>query len=264
MPTRPHLERRPGNVSAVVVRFFREDGVCGLTPTEYEHYVADLLGTEGWEPQVSASHGDFGLDIVGERPGRTLGVQVKMYGRANRAVNAQVIMQLFGAAKYQDCTDVLLVTDGRVLDSAVTVADKLGIEIRHVPIPLGDNSQRSSLNRDARKGVWTFDRVWEAQVIPLEGQVLTRDNGSTNEVLAADWGGLTRRTSNGAVQTIEIEVFRWAIERLLDGEVVLREEINDQYPKRASSGIVLILGSLAIFEQVKVGSKIGLRAKGQE
>jgi len=48
---------------------------------------------------------------------------------------------------------------------------------------------------------------------------------------------------------------------LLAGEVVFRDEINAQYPKRASSGIVLVLGSLRMFEIVKVRLKKGIRLR---
>jgi hypothetical protein len=76
-------------------------------------------------------------------------------------------------------------------------------------------------------------------------------------------GGLVRRTSGGALQRIEIEIFRWVIERLLRGDTVLRDEINAQYAGRASSGIVLVLASLPMFESVKVGGKRGLRLHGE-
>lgn len=231
-----------------------------MTPTEYEHHVAGVLKAEGWDATVTPPRRDFGLDIVGEREGQRLGVQVKMYG-AGRPVNAQIVMQLFGAANYQDCTDVMLATDGRVLNEAVRVADKLGIEIRQIPVPDGVHAHGSSTDVVVDQGAWTFDRIWAQHVMHLVGRVLARGNGTTNEVVSVDWSGLSRRTSNGSLQTIDIEIFRWTIERLLSGHVVLREEINDRYPKRASSGVVLILGSTDLFERVKVGTKVGLRLK---
>jgi hypothetical protein len=41
----------------------------------------------------------------------------------------------------------------------------------------------------------------------------------------------------------------------LDGATVTREEINERYEGRASSGIMLILYSLPMFEPVKVGRR---------
>ena len=231
-----------------------------MTPTEYEEHVAALLAAEGWDARVSPPRRDFGLDVVCERPGRRLGVQVKMYG-TGRPVNTQIIMQLHGAASYQDCTEAMLVTDGRVLEDARRVAAKLNIELRYVPIPGPDASDEHSVVSDPAGVGWTFDGIWKEHVMPLVGHVLTRPDGSTNEVLSVDWSGLKRRSSGGSVQMIDIEIFRWAIERLLNGEVVLRDEINAQYPKRASSGIVLVLGSLPMFETVKEGTKKGLRLR---
>lgn len=229
--------------------------------TEYEHYVAELLVAEGWDARVSPPRRDFGLDVVCERPGRRLGVQVKMYGTGGRPVNAQIVMQLHGAAAYQDCTEAMLVTDGRVLEDARRVAAKLNIELRHVPRPEPSAFDERSVSSAQAGARLTFDGIWKDHVMALVGQVLTRPNGSTNKILSVDWSGLKRRTSKGSVQMIDIEIFRWAIERLLNGETVLGAEINAQYLKRASSGIVLVLGSLPMFEAASVGSKKGLRLR---
>ena len=229
-----------------------------MKPTEYEHYVADLLRAEGWAARVTPPNRDFELDIICEQPGRCLGVQVKMYG-TGRPINTQMVMQLHGAAAYQDCAEMMIATNGRVLDDARRVAEKVGVEIRHVPVPTPGT--RRATPEPGERTALDFDRLWEDQVMPFAGQVLTRPNGTTNEILTVDWTGITRRTSNGSIGTIDIEIFRWTVERLLDGDVVLREEINDQYPKRASSGVMLVLSTLPLFTTVKVSGKTGLRMR---
>jgi restriction system protein len=97
--------------------------------------------------------------------------------------------------------------------------------------------------------------------VPLAGTTLTRTNGTANEILRVDDGGIERRSSNGRTQRIEIEIFRWAIERLLRGATVTRDEINVRYPGRASSGIMLILSQIPLFESVAVGRKQALRQR---
>ena len=97
--------------------------------------------------------------------------------------------------------------------------------------------------------------------MPMAGKSLTRPNGSANEIVSVDWSGLKRRSSSGKLQMIDMEIFRWSIERMIDGDVVLRSEINDHYQKRASSGILLVLGSLPMFETTKVGPKLGVRLR---
>src|SRR5579863_9780253 len=104
-----------------------------MTPEEYEHLVADSLRAEGWSATVTPYTHDFGVDVIAERDGVRLAVQAKMFGGANRPVSATMVTQLHGAAAYADCAEAMIVTDGRVLDEAQEVAEKLGIEIRSLP-----------------------------------------------------------------------------------------------------------------------------------
>lgn len=83
---------------------------------------------------MTAYAGDEGLDVIAVREGRRVGVQAKMYGAARR-VNAAQVRELVGAAQFADCDAAMLATDGELLDTAREAADKLGVEIRHVPVP---------------------------------------------------------------------------------------------------------------------------------
>lgn len=89
-----------------------------MTPEDYEHHVANLLRSEGWEASVTPHQRDHGVDIVAERGGERMAVQAKMFGGSNRPVNAQVVMELYGAAAYADCAIAMIATDGRVLPDA--------------------------------------------------------------------------------------------------------------------------------------------------
>jgi hypothetical protein len=231
-----------------------------MTPDEYERFVADWLRSEGWETTVTPSRGDLGLDVIGERGGVRLGVQVKLYRAAGRPVNAGTVMTTAGAARYADCDRAMIATDGRVLESATDVAAKLDVEIRQFPTDIPPPSPAAS-SSDGHADAWTFGRVWKEHVEPLAGRTLRRQDGSTNDILDVDERGVTRRTSRNKTQVISIDIFRWTIERLLSGQVVLREDINAQDVTRVSSGVVLILGSLSIFEITTVGRKRGLRVR---
>ena len=83
--------------------------------------------------------------------------------------------------------------------------------------------------------------------MPLEGKRLFRPNGKGNDIVQVDWGGIKRITSNGRQQTIKIEIFRYAIKKLLTEGSVSRNDINQHYIGRASSGIVLILSQIPLF-----------------
>jgi len=165
-----------------------------------------------------------------------------MYGATTRRVNREQVMQLHGAAAWFDCTGAVIATDGDLMPDAEAVAAKLRIGVLRLPAtapaPPGPRTGRDPMD---------FPWVWERHVMPLAGRTLVRADGSRNVIVAVDWAGVTRLTSNGNEQRIRIEVFRLAIERVLAGEPVSRDWINQMYPGRASSGIMLILAQVPIF-----------------
>lgn len=217
----------------------------------YEHHVAEVLRAEGWAATVSPQGGDGGVDVIAERAGIRLGVQAKMYGSGSRRVNAQIVRELYGAATCQDCTEFMIATDRALLPEAQMAADKLGVLIRAIAAPdAAERRPQRPLN---------FDTVWDEHLTGLVGQTLARGDGKTNEILSVDGGGIVRRTSGGARQPLGIEIFRWTIERRLAGETVTRQAIDDRYIGRGSSGVVLILTSLDLFDPTTADGLKALR-----
>jgi restriction system protein len=98
--------------------------------------------------------------------------------------------------------------------------------------------------------------------VPLAGCVLTRSDGSINQIVSVDWGGVLRITSNGRRQKIPIEIFRWVIEQVLSSGSVTRDAINSKHEGRASSGIALILAQVPQFQVGGRPLTIWLRATG--
>lgn len=227
-----------------------------MNSEEYEHLVAHLLTTEGWATHVTPRH-DKGLDVIAERDGVRLGIQAKMWSAANKAINTECVMVTYAACAYFDCTRRMIATDTRIRPDAEEVASKLDVEVRHITPYWPPDLSRPSLPDDS------FGEIWSEHVAALTGQILKRANGSTNEILAVDETGITRRTSNGKLQHIKADVFRWTIERLIAGETVLREDINDHGGGRASSGVLLILAALPQFELATLNGKQGLRVVPQ-
>ena len=103
-----------------------------MKPEEFEQYVGNIYVSEGYEVKVSPLTNDWGIDIIAVKKNEKLGIQVKMYGHTNRKVNRAMIMELYGAAAYQDCSKGVLVTDGIILSDAIKVAEKLGVQIRYL------------------------------------------------------------------------------------------------------------------------------------
>ena len=116
------------------------------------------------------------------------------------------------------------------------------IEILDIP------AIKTNFKSKTQKGSGNFEIIWEEFVMPLEGKTIKRADGKTNKILTVDWSGIKRLTSNGKEQKIKIEIFKKTINHLLKNGSITRKQINDEYQYRASSGIILILGSTSKFE----------------
>ena len=225
-----------------------------MNSRDYEYLVARHLAADGYDVQVTPATSDWGVDVFATKDGRKIAVQVKMYGDS-RPINREMIMGLFGAAAYFDCDSGIIATNGRLLDTAQRVADKLGITVMHIP---ASDSPAEGMQASPPTGRQpTFESIWEEHVMPLAGQSLRRNDGSSNEIIRVDWAGVERVTSNGKRQFIKIEIFKLTINHLLREGFISRAQINDEYKERASSGVVLILSHTPVFEATR--QPVGLR-----
>lgn len=231
-----------------------------MTPQQYEEYIGSLFADNGYKVSVSPLSNDWGIDVIAIKGDEKIGIQAKMYGESSRSVNRRVIMELYGAAAYQDCTKAVLATDGEIYPDAIEVAQKLGIDILRTSvsedfIPTVPTKQMNCEVK-TKAGNISFEEAWEKYIFPLKGRILSNSRGS-NKIIAVDWGGIKRVTSNGKLGKIDIEGFRLAYNVLMSQGYVTRDYINQQVDKRCSSGIVLILGELPFVE--KTSSPSGLR-----
>jgi restriction system protein len=220
-----------------------------MTPSEFEELVAGDFRRRGYEVENRPDANDWGVDLIAVNGAERVAVQVKMYGGTTRPVNRAMVMELFGAAAFFDCTTAVIATDGRVMADARDVARKLHIAV----LEFGEGGPSTAQTRDevskaAGGSPPTFESVWTTYIVPLQGQTLARANGETNRIMKVDWSGIERITSTGRRQHIKIEIFKLVVNRVLLCGAITREQINELYPGRASSGVSLILAQVPIFE----------------
>ena len=189
-----------------------------------------------------------------------------MYGESNRKVNRSMIMELHGAKDYFGCNKAVLATNGKIMPDAVEVAKRLQIEllidspaqttemIKNISHPLKSQKAQNANFQNSKISLcdkeYTFDSIWEKYIMPLKGKSLYNSKGE-NKIIDVNWAEITRITSNGEKGKIDIEPFKKAIQVLLKDKQITRDYINQNYAKRASSGIVLILSQVPFFELKK-------------
>lgn len=227
-----------------------------MTPEQFEHYVAKLFSDKGYQTYVSPLSNDWGIDVIATQGKEKIAIQVKMYGGSSRSVNRRMIMELFGASAYQDCTSTVLATNGDVLPDARLVADKLGITIMEVAhgeknstfgVKSKQETKSPAVSMQEKGNFPSFDYVWENYIMPLKGKLISSGN-LTNTINSVTWGGITRTTSKGSTGKIDIEGIKLAYNTLIKKGEITRNYINQQVDKRCSSGIVLILSQIPFIE----------------
>ena len=216
-----------------------------MTPRQFEELVCEHYRKQGYKTEITPLSGDYGIDVFATKGKEKLAIQAKMYGSSTRKINRQCVMELHGAKDYFDCTKAIIATDGTFLPDAIQVAEKLNIDIIYLD---SLTIAKPTTNKSKEK---TFDDIWLKYIIPLQGKTLTKSNDETNVIVTADWSGIERITSNGKKGKIKIEIFKQTVNKLLTTGHITRDEINQNYTGRASSGIVLILSQVPFFDTTK-------------
>jgi restriction system protein len=217
-----------------------------MNPRQFEEFVCEHFRQQGYKTELTTYSNDYGIDGFAIKGKQKIAIQSKMYGHTTRKINRQMVMELHGAKDFFDCTKAVIATDGTFLQDALVVAEKLKIEILY----LSEIQKSIPTIKPTTKGKTskTFEQIWEDYVIPLQGKILTRSSGETNQIDKADWSGIERKTSNGNNGKIKIEIFKQAVNKLLTDGSITRDYINQNYVGRASSGIILILSQVPFFK----------------
>ncbi|MEO9257323.1 MAG: restriction endonuclease [Crocinitomicaceae bacterium] len=217
-----------------------------MNPRQFEEFVCEHFRQQGYKTELTAYSNDYGIDGFAIKGKQKIAIQSKMYGHTTRKINRQMVMELHGAKDFFDCSKAVIATDGTFLQDALVVAEKLKIEILYLSeIQKSISTIKPTTKSKTSK---TFEQIWEDHVIPLQGKILTRSSGETNQIIKVDWSGIERKTSNGNNGKIKIEIFKQAVNRLLTDGSITRDYINQNYVGRASSGIILILSQIPFFK----------------
>lgn len=227
-----------------------------MTPHQYEEQVAAHFKKQGFETRLTPRTNDFGVDVFATKGDEQIAIQATMYGGSSRLINHEMVLQLQGAKDYFNCNQAMIVTNGRMTTSATKVAEKLGIPVLLL--------SADELICSPSVGVMSpspsaFDRIWVQYILPLADKIISNSTGRTNKIVKVDWSGIERLTSNGKKNKIPIEVFRNAVEKLLHDKAITRAQINDDFAKRGSSGVLLILSQVPEFEHTTRPEGLRLR-----
>lgn len=96
-----------------------------LTPFEFESWVAHVLELLGYHADTTKKSGDYGADVIAEKAGIRIAIQVKKY---QQAVGIQAVQEVISAVGYYHCQAGWVITSA---DSFTTAARNLA-QIHHI------------------------------------------------------------------------------------------------------------------------------------
>jgi HJR/Mrr/RecB family endonuclease len=102
------------------------DGLDKLTGTESEAAIAGLYESKGFEVQITKATGDFGVDILASKEGKTLAIQAKRWGGK---VGVKAIQEVASGAYFYKADTSAVVTSSFFTDKAKELAKSLGVQL---------------------------------------------------------------------------------------------------------------------------------------
>ena len=238
---------------------------------DYEHFVAKYFEDLGYSTEVTNSTGDYGVDVFAQKEGEKIAIQAKHYANGSRKVNRRMIMELHGAKDLFYCNRAILVTSGNFLPDAIETANKLGMELMQLEFKEGkmfeiENDLESLANvgnLEELEMEYSFQEIWDNYVVSLSGKTITGITGLENKIIAVDRTGITRLTSKGKMNEIPIEPFQWTYKRIIERGSVSRDEINQEFEGRLSSGVVVVFNNIPLYTVTKDPLTIRLKKERQ-
>jgi restriction system protein len=100
--------------------------IDAMTGTEFEDYVAARLRRAGWQVTFTPSTGDYGVDLIAEKDGRSVAIQCKRHGNA---VGVAAVQQVVSGARHHECTKSIVVSNQEFTRAAKQLAFTHGCQL---------------------------------------------------------------------------------------------------------------------------------------
>ncbi len=206
----------------------------------FEFLAGEYLKQEGYLTEVTPGVADWGVDVFAEKDGKHYAVQAKMYGDCKTKITRSMMMELFGVMHYFDCQGAMLIYNGGIMDDAVKVADKLGIQLIYL-----DQHQLEQLLPEADANVPddVFDKIWD-EIHQLEGQTIHKSPDTFYYVLKVTDGDITYTNKGGKRHRESAELFRRITSRIWSYGSIEQNQMRGEYGTKASAFITTVFASI--------------------
>lgn len=100
--------------------------IDAMDGVEFEDYVAARLGQAGWKVAFTPRAGDYGVDLIAEKDGRSVAIQCKRYGKP---VGVAAVQQVVSGARHHGCSRSIVVSNQEFTTAAKQLALTHGCQL---------------------------------------------------------------------------------------------------------------------------------------
>jgi restriction system protein len=118
--------------------------IDAMTGTEFEDYVAARLRRAGWQVTFTSVVGDYGVDLIGQRDGKSVAVQCKRHGKP---VGVAAVQQVVSGARHHGCAKSIVISNQEFTQAAKQLALTHGCQL------IGRNALQAWVPPPARRAV---------------------------------------------------------------------------------------------------------------
>jgi restriction system protein len=118
--------------------------IDAMTGTEFEDYVAARLRRAGWQVTFTPLTGDYGVDLIAEKDGKSVAIQCKRHGNS---VGIAAVQQVVSGSRYHGCTKSIVVSNQEFTRAAKQLAFTHGCQL------IGRRALQSWVPPPARRAV---------------------------------------------------------------------------------------------------------------
>ncbi len=166
--------------------------IDNLSPFEFEEWVARLLITAGYNANETKKSGDFGADIIAEKNGIKIAIQVKKF---NQPVGIKAVQEVASAVSFYGCQDGWVITSAYGFTaSAHKLAQKNSIKLMN----------RNDLAIMLNKIKSNYEKIESEKVITINDEYKKNDNDSMRTNLNEQCIPIKNFIENDIVDMVEI------------------------------------------------------------
>ena len=100
----------------------------GNDPYKYEEFIKELLRDGGFSAKRTRGSGDYGVDVIASKNGKTCAIQCKLY---NHTVGAKAVQEIVSGRIYYRTDFAIVVSDNTFTDAARSLARKSDVVLTH-------------------------------------------------------------------------------------------------------------------------------------